>query len=508
MIGAAFSPGEARSVFTQCSKCETVFRLSAQTLRAAGGQVRCGRCGEVFDALTRLAEDPTAFIQGDSPRAMEARADVILEFPPSQDLSVDIAAEDDEEAGTVGMARLHFLEPLPGDTGEYGGTDAAGTAFERSLEFTLPADDLDRVFFVDSGPNLLRQLIDDAEVAPHPELTPHPQLPSSPELPPHPESQTRFTPAPHSLVPQAYQPVEDDERRFAIAPVPPEFAWRELGRRDPNRREVEQPSGGPPLPPASAAAGTAPDPSTAGDALSSPVAPATPGAPPRAPSDRPAASAATQPAPPPAGSAAPRTPGFDVDDDIRRAMLAAYAKPLPSLATPMPPLLPFRAWLAAAIVLGCVLTVQVVLGNRDWLAAHSPGAGVSSLFSLVGVPVSPQANLSVYQLRQWGVSGDPDTPGTLRVRASILNTAAQLEPYPLLRITLANRFGAHIGARAFEPAEYLGKPASRLLSPGERLDATLDILDPGKDAEGFEIDVCLRDSRKRLYCAGDVAAPR
>ena len=30
-------------------------------LRAAGGQVRCGRCGEVFNALARLAEDASAF---------------------------------------------------------------------------------------------------------------------------------------------------------------------------------------------------------------------------------------------------------------------------------------------------------------------------------------------------------------------------------------------------------------------------------------------------------------
>src|SRR6267378_4424879 len=48
---------QAPDVYTQCSKCETVFRLSAEALRAAGGQVRCGRCGEVFNALARLAED-------------------------------------------------------------------------------------------------------------------------------------------------------------------------------------------------------------------------------------------------------------------------------------------------------------------------------------------------------------------------------------------------------------------------------------------------------------------
>jgi hypothetical protein len=51
----------------------------------------------------------------------------------------------------------------------------------------------------------------------------------------------------------------------------------------------------------------------------------------------------------------------------------------------------------------------------------------------------------------------------------------------------------------------VGKPTARLLAPGERVDATLQILDPGKNAEGFEIDVCLRGADHRVTCANDVA---
>jgi hypothetical protein len=72
-------------------------------------------------------------------------------------------------------------------------------------------------------------------------------------------------------------------------------------------------------------------------------------------------------------------------------------------------------------------------------------------------------------------------------------------------VTLADRFGKKIGASDFEPGEYLGKPIARLLAPGERVDATLAILDPGKNAEGFEIDVCLRGADQRVACANDVA---
>ena len=133
------------------------------------------------------------------------------------------------------------------------------------------------------------------------------------------------------------------------------------------------------------------------------------------------------------------------------------------------------------------------------------GAVVRALYGALGSPLPAPANLSAYELRQWGVTGDPDANGTLRVRASILNTAAQLQPYPLLRVMLADRFGKNIGRRDFEPAEYLGRPTVKLLAPGERVDATLAILDPGKNAEGFEIDVCLRGVDGKISCASDAA---
>jgi hypothetical protein len=188
---------------------------------------------------------------------------------------------------------------------------------------------------------------------------------------------------------------------------------------------------------------------------------------------------------------------LEVSENVRQEMLASYAHAeLPQINASRRRL-PFAVWLAAAIVLALLLAAQVVRGNGDWLAAHIPflgGAGQGA------------ANLASYQLRQWGVTGDPGAKGTLRVRASIMNTAAQPQPYPLLRVTLVNRFGTRVGAREFVATEYLGKTTARMLAPGERVDATLDILDPGKDAEGFEIDVCVRGADKKIICAGDAAA--
>lgn len=47
--------GEAPvSRITRCPACATAFRVGEAQLRARGGQVRCGRCGAQFDALTYL----------------------------------------------------------------------------------------------------------------------------------------------------------------------------------------------------------------------------------------------------------------------------------------------------------------------------------------------------------------------------------------------------------------------------------------------------------------------
>ncbi|MDP3715191.1 MAG: zinc-ribbon domain-containing protein, partial [Burkholderiales bacterium] len=44
-------------LMTRCSNCRTVFRVTPEQLRAHGGQVRCGRCLQVFNGLEALVPD-------------------------------------------------------------------------------------------------------------------------------------------------------------------------------------------------------------------------------------------------------------------------------------------------------------------------------------------------------------------------------------------------------------------------------------------------------------------
>ena len=74
------------------------------------------------------------------------------------------------------------------------------------------------------------------------------------------------------------------------------------------------------------------------------------------------------------------------------------------------------------------------------------------------------------------------------------NESARVQPLPLLRLTLQDRFGNAVATRDLEPADYLPKRGRRsaLLEPDQRIDAELHVIDPGKAAIGFEIDACLR----------------
>jgi predicted Zn finger-like uncharacterized protein len=455
-------------LYTQCIKCETVFRLSAEVLRAAGGQVRCGRCGEVFNALARLAEDPGAFPAGESPLEMEARANEILEstVPPLSQPGEgsargdDIIEIEDFDSNDVDFARLQVVEKFteqaapPNPTASPGAVRGPPPALRASPHSSVSPAVKPAVGAPASAPARASA----PKPKPAPATAPIIPPPSKPPAPAR--SKAAMPPAAPPKKPTItedalQEPPGDGSMEFTLPPG-------ELDRVFVGSKATAH------------AAAESSEASRQADALLEPGA------------------------------------GLEVPESVRRDMLSG----IPDSAPPVLPEfshsarrpMPSKIWAGSAILLALLLCMQLIHDNRDWLATHAPLRGsLRGIYAALGVAVTAPANLAAYQLRQWGVTGEPGASGTLRVRASILNTAAQLQPYPLLRVTLANRFGAKIGARDFEPAEYMGRPIVRMLAPGERADATLDIVDPGKDAEGFEIDVCVRGADQKISCAGDMA---
>ena len=55
------------SMMTRCPTCGTAFRVTEQQLAMRDGQVRCGRCDTLFDAIATLSSDPVTRPPRDKP---------------------------------------------------------------------------------------------------------------------------------------------------------------------------------------------------------------------------------------------------------------------------------------------------------------------------------------------------------------------------------------------------------------------------------------------------------
>jgi len=465
----------------------------------------------VFNALTRLAEEPGGFAAGESPLELEARADHILESPPG-DTGLDEDTADDFEAIEPELppgTQLAHLVPFSDTLG-----DETVEEDEHSFEFTLPPGDLDRIF-IEAKPLVPpAQLI--AKAKARSGLSGETGGARDTDFPAHDDDANDATDTNDSMesADAAHATDTTDAGDGAHAPDTtdaadawhPADAAHAADREHPGLREhpwVAAPQ-----------SAQAHDFSAEIAALIAETAlPGEPPNPPTPPTDA-APGFAAHPQPEETLSAAAsgsetgvRTVGMEVPERVRPELLDEIQRPPEAVLAPPRRRVALRsAWIVAAVLLVLLLAAQVIDHYRQDLASGQMfGSALRDLYASLGNPLPEPVNLTVYQLRQWGVSGDPSASSTLRVRASILNTTAEFQSFPLLRVTLTNRYGNRIGSRDFEPSEYLGKPSVRRMAPGERAEATLDILDPGKSAEGFEIDVCLRGADRRLACANEVA---
>ena len=113
-------------LYTQCPQCNTVYDIAVRTLCEALGQVRCGRCGEVFQALERLSQK--------APGRDELPVRFHSERPPTL---VPVDRQDDPE-------RDLFLDRDEDDRGLFGGDDIDDELDEAPLP-TIDFGSLDAV---------------------------------------------------------------------------------------------------------------------------------------------------------------------------------------------------------------------------------------------------------------------------------------------------------------------------------------------------------------------------
>jgi predicted Zn finger-like uncharacterized protein len=165
-------------------------------------------------------------------------------------------------------------------------------------------------------------------------------------------------------------------------------------------------------------------------------------------------------------------------------------------------------WAVAAAVAFLTLALQVLDHFRTELAGHpTVGSWVQGAYSLFGVEVQPRWNVHQYEIVEWVATAEPNTRGlgSLKITAHIMNRGPARQPYPAIQLELKDRWEDAVGRRLFTPAEYLPRdaPRARMMAPGETTRAEIEVIDPGPDAYGFELDVCIEVEASSVSCRTD-----
>ena len=173
-----------------------------------------------------------------------------------------------------------------------------------------------------------------------------------------------------------------------------------------------------------------------------------------------------------------------------------------------PPVRRRPAWqrVSGIVILALALLLQVLHHNRQDLVLNPTfGRMTSKVYGWLGIKLTPRWDLTAYSVKQLGAEAEGSEGTRLRVRLSVQNDSKRVQPLPLVRLTLKDRYENAVATRDLTPAEYLPPRAVelRLLEPDQRVDAELHVIDPGKAAVGFEIDACLRAEDGSVACANE-----
>lgn len=439
-------------MFTVCPKCTLTLVVTTVDLRAGQGYVRCGRCANVFNALIALREgDPNGSTSDSAHRRL---METMPKGPVEPAFGAGVAMEPELEPETEpGPAAEPGPEPEPvlpeihlnlGDTPNLDAT---------AMEFDPIATDVSEIF-----------------------IQP-------------PANETDIVSGSYEAVVLSEEPL-DFSTEAELPPVEPSHTdtiagddWSLLDD-DPPAAETQE-----------GASGTvsASDPPWVEEMFAEAEAVAT--------RKRPALREAIVPL---AGDEDPVE--VRAARDVKGVSAASGDTAIEPLFAPAPRARPKWQYVTGTVLLAVLLIAQLLHQNRQRLAL-SPTFGplASKVYGGFGVVLVPQWDLTAYSVKQLGADAEGADGTRLRVRLSVHNESSRVQPLPLVRLTLRDRYGNAVATRDLEPREYLPKSVAdqRLLEPDQRIDAELHVIDPGKAAIGFEIDACLKGEAGNIGCAND-----
>lgn len=161
--------------------------------------------------------------------------------------------------------------------------------------------------------------------------------------------------------------------------------------------------------------------------------------------------------------------------------------------------------IAATILLTLSLAAQAVHQFRGALATIPVFSNsIGQIYRAIGLPIQPAWDITGWRFEATKGSTEGED-GDLTVYSRLGNNSAGPLPYPIIGISLTDRFEESIGSRVLDPADYLPSDLDprKLVARGDTFNAVITIKSASEDATGFKLNVCYRSNDDRLRCAID-----
>lgn len=159
--------------------------------------------------------------------------------------------------------------------------------------------------------------------------------------------------------------------------------------------------------------------------------------------------------------------------------------------------------IAGVVVLVVILLAQYIHASRETFATYGAfNQTLGPVYRALGKPLTPQWNIKGWQFESTNGSTD-ENEAVLTVISSIRNTSDKPLPYPLVHVSLTDRWAEIIGSKVLGPSEYLAGDLDprQAVPPGEAFTAVIAIKEPSPEATGFQLYACYRTSPGQMRCA-------
>ena len=159
--------------------------------------------------------------------------------------------------------------------------------------------------------------------------------------------------------------------------------------------------------------------------------------------------------------------------------------------------------IASVVLLGLLLVGQIMHQARQSLATYGAfNHTIGPIYRVLGKPVTPDWDIKGWQFEATNGSVD-EREELLTIYSRIANKSNQSLPYPLIHVSLTDRWEEIIGSRVLEPNEYLASDLDprKPVPFGENFTAGITIASPSAEATGFKLNICYRVAQGRVRCA-------